>query len=183
MKITPGRLGTKSKRATEAKKTVERDWMEILNERVACDRVAIQTAQAIARPTCTVRPRKILRCVEFYGKLASAKNSRVPLPDGRWVKQKSAQQFLDDFRKQVARSNPLFTGPVSLHCLIWYPDNRQDLDIALLQDALQGWVYENDRQVVEVHAIKRIGNPPQVRVMVEAADDFTDVGKFTSGGY
>ena len=47
----------------------------------------------------------------------------------------------------VCRPSRLLEGPLSFRGTLYYPDNRSDLDPSLLQDALEGIVYKNDRQI------------------------------------
>lgn len=48
-------------------------------------------------------------------------------------------------------------GPLSLETIVYQPDNRRDLDIALFQDCLQrSGVIRNDRQIVRISAQKKL---------------------------
>lgn len=71
----------------------------------------------------------------------------------------------------IARPECL-TGDVRVAMVIYYPDRRRDADSAIKPalDILQGHAYDNDRQVVEIHARACYGaEDPRVELIVEAA--------------
>lgn len=73
----------------------------------------------------------------------------------------------------VARLRPL-TGPVSVVLKLYRPRRAGDLDnrIKVLLDALQGFVFENDSQVVELHAYRHEDkNNPRVEVVAESVSE------------
>ena len=57
-----------------------------------------------------------------------------------------------------AQRTELLTGPVAVTFTVFFPNKRGDLDnrIKPAGDVLQGFAYENDRQIVEIHAYRRI---------------------------
>ena len=86
------------------------------------------------------------------------------------IKSKVARDWVQHVRI-VALAAMNFRPPmqelVSLHVSIYAPDNRADNDTSLLQDALQGVVYVNDRQVVSLHVTKLVEREhPRVEVSV-----------------
>jgi Holliday junction resolvase RusA-like endonuclease len=76
------------------------------------------------------------------------------------IKSEKALQYeeaaLWQLKTIVGRRKP-FTVPVAVEMTIYYPDKRQDLDPSLILDILQkAGVYENDRQVQEMHLFRSI---------------------------
>jgi Holliday junction resolvase RusA-like endonuclease len=57
---------------------------------------------------------------------------------------------------QLCAPRPMLQGPLQFSVLAYYRDNRSDLDVELLYDALQKIVYKNDRQIVAKCAFKKI---------------------------
>ena len=72
-----------------------------------------------------------------------------------------------------AQRTELLTGPVAVTFTVYFPNKRGDLDNRLKPagDVLQGFAYENDKQIVELHAYRRIdsGNP-RVEVTITVAE-------------
>lgn len=97
-------------------------------------------------------------CV-FPGQLCSKSNSRRLVMRGKTpaiIKSAESLAFVEDFVK-CFRTASSYEGDVSLTVMAYYQDRRRDLDIALLQDALQAaGVIKNDRQVVEIHATRHL---------------------------
>lgn len=100
-----------------------------------------------------------------HGETASAKNSRklvtvrdksTGMPRTLFIKSEKARRYEADFERQARPLPALLLGPVRFSCVIYYADNRSDLDEALILDCLQGVAYKNDRQVIEKHVWKRI---------------------------
>jgi len=94
------------------------------------------------------------------GEPASKSNSRRIVRLGkqvRLIKSKKALCYLNSLEeqlsllKQVDRNN-LLEGNLSMYVDVWYKTRRPDLDIELIKDGIQGWVYKNDRQVREQHS-------------------------------
>lgn len=93
--------------------------------------------------------------VEFPGQLCSKSNSRKIVNFGKRlavIKSAESRKYVEDFVKAHRTAQP-FTGEVCLSVQAMYQDRRRDLDVALLQDALQAaGVIKNDRQIIEIHA-------------------------------
>jgi len=94
------------------------------------------------------------------GEPASKSNSRRIVRLGkqvRLIKSKKALCYVNSLEeqlsllKQVDRNN-LLEGNLSMYVDVWYRTRRPDLDIELIKDGIQGWVYKNDRQVREQHS-------------------------------
>lgn len=66
----------------------------------------------------------------------------------------------------------LLHGPVSVSLVITRPAKRGDLDNSLkvLFDSLQGIAYENDSQVVELHAVRHEGTKATAGVVVSVRE-------------
>lgn len=90
---------------------------------------------------------------------------------GRPVKSNEARAYQQGvrFRAAAARAKPI-AGDVYLRAVLYRPARRGDLDntLKVLLDALQGYAYANDNQIVELHAV-RLEDPadPRVEVTVE----------------
>lgn len=70
---------------------------------------------------------------------------------------------------QLGRAKPL-QGDVVLHLVVFRPRKAGDLSnrIKVLEDVLQGYAYEDDSQVVELHALRLDDKAnPRVEVRVE----------------
>lgn len=101
----------------------------------------------------------------ILGEPASKSNSRRAIfskGTPRFIKSKKALDYKKFFLWQVAeqmRLNctknglqvPPFTCNVIVEMTIFYASRRPDLDESLILDLLQGFAYENDRQVKEKH--------------------------------
>ena len=104
--------------------------------------------------------KEILFEATILGEPASKSNSRRIVRIGKRIKvikSKKALCYLNSFEeqlsvlKQVDRNN-LLEGDLSVYVDVWYKTRRPDLDIELIKDGMQGWVYKNDRQVREQHS-------------------------------
>lgn len=65
------------------------------------------------------------------------------------IKSKEALSAVDTFSAQARaqwKGEPI-EGPVLFIAHVYYPSRRQDLDVSLLMDILQGIAYRNDRQI------------------------------------
>ena len=113
----------------------------------------------------------------ILGHLPSLKNSRIgvvqrrPGRKARALSLPSAEARLWRQKAELVlaagRMRPLMQGAINLTVHVWYRSARSDLDVSLLMDTLQGYVYENDRQVVQLHAFKGVDpKNPRVRVLV-----------------
>lgn len=80
---------------------------------------------------------------------------------------KSTNDFVYQLKEQMKGYETL-TGFIRLIMIVYYPDNRHDLDDSLICDCLQkARVIENDRQIVEKILFKRFDkNNPRIKVEV-----------------
>lgn len=72
-----------------------------------------------------------------------------------------------------ARCEPL-EGAVKLTVRVYFERNNRDIDNPLkaLQDALEGYCYKNDKQIVELHVYKFVDkNHPRCEIEVTHADE------------
>lgn len=87
---------------------------------------------------------------------------------------------------RAAKATPA-EGPLSLTVHVFRPQKRGDLDNTLkaLCDALNGYAWHDDSQVVEIHAHRHDDKAqPRVEVLVEAskgAEPLSDAGRAVSG--
>ena len=87
-----------------------------------------------------------------YGEPASKANSRKIVRSSRTgkimsIKSQKARNYVTTFQLQCPRCEPLITADVCVAIIIFYASRRPDLDESVILDAMQGLVYENDRQV------------------------------------
>ena len=105
--------------------------------------------------------------ITILGQLGSKSNSRRIIRRGgrlASIKSEDALRWWHDALRQGPKPAKPFEGNVRLLATCYYADRRRDLDIALLQDLLQVGspknpglgLIRNDRQVVEIHAWRRI---------------------------
>lgn len=110
----------------------------------------------------------------ILGEAASGKNSRQIVTNqhtGRpmLIKSRKARGYERAVKQQAPRCEPLLTGKLRMTATLYYATERPDLDAGVLLDALQGLVYENDRQVRELHLTHAIDrNNPRAEVTIEA---------------
>jgi len=87
----------------------------------------------------------------------------------RAVRTKEAEAYIAAVKRAVGR-RALFLGPVAV-TIHWYRAARMgDLDgrLKVALDAFQGSVYENDRQIVELHAYRHEDPAaPRMEITVE----------------
>ena len=89
----------------------------------------------------------------IFGVAQSKSNSRRLVTFGgkpRFIKSKAAIQFEKDVKAQIGKMDNMLEGDLSFHADIYYPTRRQDLDPSILLDAMQGLLYENDRQFKQI---------------------------------
>lgn len=86
-------------------------------------------------------------------------------------------EYLDTFRRQcpnlMYKPDGLLKGNLSVEIEIWYRSGRSDLDESIILDAMQGLIYENDRQIkykVVVHRGIDKDNPRSCIVVTEIDD-------------
>jgi len=86
----------------------------------------------------------------ILGEPASKANSR------RWtgklfIKSAKALAYSKAFEDQCPLLDPMMEGDLRVTIKIWYASRRPDLDPSLIFDLMQGYIYENDRQLKEQH--------------------------------
>ena len=89
-----------------------------------------------------------------FGEPASKANSRqlVRLNNRpMFIKSKKARDYVSAFKLQCPKLAVLMEGDLVVHIKIYYASRRPDLDESVILDAMQGLIYENDRQVKEKH--------------------------------
>ena len=80
------------------------------------------------------------------------------------------------YKEQIAymmRRNKI-DGPVALNLTVFRPRKSGDLDnyLKIMLDALQGYLYENDSQIVEIHAYRQDDKDnPRVELTAYSPDE------------
>ena len=69
----------------------------------------------------------------------------------RFIKSDAARRYVTDFQIQCPRLDPLLEGDLAIWITVFYASRRPDLDVSLILDAAEGFLYKNDRQVREMH--------------------------------
>jgi hypothetical protein len=69
----------------------------------------------------------------------------------RSIKSRKALDYVEAARAQIPKLEKLMEGELSMTLHIYYSNERPDMDETLILDILQGYLYENDRQVRERH--------------------------------
>lgn len=116
------------------------------------------------------------------GEIASKSNSRQLVTQNgkpRFIKSKKAIAYEWQFEMLAKRRQPLFEEDVILAVRVYYRTRRPDLDITHLKDLLQGYAYENDRQVkieFPVWALDRAN--PRCEIVVAPRDHWREVIDF-----
>tara|TARA_R110002020_G_scaffold475191_2_gene709027 strand:+ start:807 stop:1202 length:396 start_codon:yes stop_codon:yes gene_type:complete len=93
------------------------------------------------------------------GEPASKANSRqIVTIRGRpaVIKSAKARRYVTDFQIQCPRLDPLLEGDLAIWITVFYASRRPDLDVSLILDAAEGFLYKNDRQVREMHLYWRL---------------------------
>jgi len=94
----------------------------------------------------------------------------------RTIKNAKALRFEQDFMLQVPPEyrNLRLGGPLRANVTVYYPNHRQDLDVALIFDLLQkSGVIENDRNLVEQHLYRRIDAvDPRCEIEIDTPEVF-----------
>lgn len=88
---------------------------------------------------------------------------RFLTPDGRSTKEAMAWEVKSQWKKEV------ITGEVHVNVVFYLKDNRKDLDglLKALFDCLTGVVWKDDRQVVGLHAFKKIDKQrPRIEIIL-----------------
>jgi Holliday junction resolvase RusA-like endonuclease len=116
------------------------------------------------------------------GECVSKANSRIAVPrtsrEGRrfvaFIKSEKAQDFVKAVARQTPILSPLLQGDLRFTAKLFYASRRPDLDPSALLDALQGRIFLNDRQVVQMWLTKGLDpiNPRCVVKIEEVSDLF-----------
>ena len=97
--------------------------------------------------------------ITIYGQPYSKANSRKLVTVGgkpRFIKSAPARRYVTDFQIQCPRLDPLLEGDLAIWVAVFYGSRKPDLDISLLLDSAQNYLYKNDRQVKEQHLYWRL---------------------------
>lgn len=120
----------------------------------------------------------------IYGEPASKANSRQLVTNARtkrpmFIKSGKARDYEAAVKKQVRPISPLLTGPLSITATIYYRTRRPDLDESIILDALQGLIYENDRQIREKHIYHGINKEnPRTEIEIRPiGDDYENAAR------
>ena len=103
----------------------------------------------------------------ILGEPASKANSR------RWtgkffIKSEKALNYAKEFKRQCPMLDPMMDGDIRVTIKIWYASRRPDLDASLIFDLMQGYIYENDRQLKEQHLFWGLDKEnPRAEITVE----------------
>ena len=116
------------------------------------------------------------------GEPASKANSRKLVHlNGKpaFIKSTKARGYLKDFEWQCPRLDPLLTGDLAVYIRIYYASRRPDLDESVILDAMQGKIYENDRQVKEKHIFHALDkdNPRSDIVITRTTESWENLWK------
>ena len=90
----------------------------------------------------------------ILGEPASKANSRKLVRFGNrpaFIKSDKARNYLALFKNQVPQLKELLEGDLVVYIQIYYSSRRPDLDASVILDAMEGYIYKNDRQVREQH--------------------------------
>ena len=68
----------------------------------------------------------------------------------------NSRKLVTDFQIQCPRLDPLLEGDLAIWITVFYASRRPDLDVSLILDAAEGFLYKNDRQVREMHLYWRL---------------------------
>lgn len=111
----------------------------------------------------------------IFGEPASKSNSRRVVRinnTSRLIKSKKALSYSDMFRNQCRRLTTLLTGDLMVTMHIHYASRRPDLDESLILDLMQGFIYENDRQVKERHTYWHLDKErPRAEIFVSKIEE------------
>ena len=110
--------------------------------------------------------------ITILGEPCSKANQRrlVKGKGGRpmFIKSAKALAYIEEAKKQLDEMDlePI-QGDVRVGIRIWYKTRRPDLDESLILDLLQGYAYENDRQVKEKHVYHELDRDnPRAKIEV-----------------
>lgn len=97
----------------------------------------------------------------------------------RFIKSSKALGYEERWGHLQKARDPLFSEDVILAVRVYYESRRPDLDISHLKDCLQGYAYENDRQVkmeFPVWALDR--DNPRCEIVVAPRGEWREVIDF-----
>ena len=90
---------------------------------------------------------------EILGEPASKSNSRMLVTINKrpaFIKSKKARDYVKAFQLQCMNlEENMLEGDLWVDMKIFYGSRRPDLDESVILDAMQGYIYKNDRQVKE----------------------------------
>lgn len=84
----------------------------------------------------------------------------------KFIKSQKAIDYVRTFQEQCPQLKELFKGDLSLILGIYYATFRPDLDESLILDAMQGFIYSNDRQVKQ-KVVMHLGTSQQPRALIQ----------------
>lgn len=122
-----------------------------------------------------VKYREVCRFT-VHGALQSKSNSRKLIFNPRtrrpmFIKSDAARSYAQGALLQIPCLNQLIDEDCAIWVRVYYPSRRNDLDISLIQDLMQGRIYSNDRCVKEIHAYHALdAAQPRVDVVVATID-------------
>lgn len=111
------------------------------------------------------------------GEAASKSNSRKRRMVGTrlmFVKSDKAMAFTRSAQLQLRKqygARPMLRGRLHVELEIFYATMRPDLDESIVLDAMQGIVYENDRQIVSRNCLRGWAKVPYVAATVTELGD------------
>ena len=84
-----------------------------------------------------------------------------------FIKSAKARGYERDFKLQCKKIDPLMSGDVRVDIIIYYASRRPDLDESVILVSMQGFIFENDRQVKEKHIFHRLDKAnPRAEIIV-----------------
>lgn len=113
----------------------------------------------------------------ILGEPASKSNSRRMVRIGgvvRFIKSVKALNYERLIGSQIAPlpEDKRLRGRLAMTAHIYYATNRPDLDPSLILDGLQGRIYDNDRQVREMHIHHHIDRArPRAEIYLTELDE------------
>lgn len=118
----------------------------------------------------------------IQGEAVSKANSRrLVLMGGkpRFIKSKKALDYAKSFDLQCRANDPPYDCDVVFGAKIWYASKRPDLDESLILDSLQGYAYDNDRQVKAKLVFWGLDRDnPRAEIMVVPLDQTQEVFQY-----
>ena len=114
---------------------------------------------------------------EIIGEPASKANSRKLVTiKGRpaFIKSEKARKYVKSFQEQCPKLDTLVDVDVSVWIKIYYATRRPDLDESVILDAMQDYIYANDRQVKEKHifwGLDRENPRSEIKIQSLSKDD------------